>query len=792
MNDNNNDHEKRPFSGPITVSLCGQTSNGTIPLAVETDCDVSKKSNSSGITCSKCNISFSAKKNLYHHQRNFHAGDEVSIPMNKICPVCDIKVRTISDLHNHIEQSHEGINLKFEKMTFYTNTEFQKWKTEIEKKSISYFNLKGTFKNNDNITSYYECHRSSTPVVLEKSKRIRHTKSNVSIKTGKTCPAVMKVTKETINEATEIVVEYQTVHVGHKNEVGTLRLSHEERSTVAGMFHYGIPTCTILDKAQKSYSATERFSYLNRQDLNNIRRDFCLNQVSHKDDAVSVDIMVNKMMGEDYNPVLLYKPVGENLQNHPKIAADEFLLAFATEAQIELLKLYGETCIMIDSTHGTNQYDFQLTTVLVNDENHEGIPVAVLFSSRVACENFEPFFQAIKDKIPEFKTNLLLTDDTNSFCNAWQNIFQDDSKHILCAWHVLKNWNNNLKSKVKDEATRLQMKQDMEVFLHEMDKQTFETQVKNFFIKYKEETAFLKYFSDHYSYRKEKWAYCHRIQLGANTNMKLERWHRQLKYEESGGTVMKRLDRAINIVLKAISKKLIGRLIAMERGKLTSQVSLIRRKHLIGEKLDKNVYSVYEKEKEKWIISKVDGSSIFTYDIAIGDKDCQCQIKCTDCNVCIHALTCTCIDYNIRYVICKHIHFFCQNYNFSIQNNPCQEKNVDNDTDLVIVEDEDRQKRSLEKSAIINEVFKKRKTDLDDQKTSLVARLQTITNRIQALESSDDLDGVDEHVKNLEVYLQRIAFKPALPILSSEVKNAPINKAIEPQRKFKIKKKKQK
>lgn len=212
---------------------------------------------------------------------------------------------------------------------------------------------------------------------------------------------------------------------------------------------------------------------------------------------------------------------------------------------------------MIDCTHGMNQYGFQLTTLMVNDENLEGMPIATLFSSRVACETFEPFFQSIKNKLPDFKTKLLLSDDTNSFCNAWKTIFQDDSKHILCAWHVLRSWNNNLKSKVKDEAVRLEMKKDMEEFLHELDTVTFQKYLNDFLIKYKEETAFIKYFEEHYCNRIQKWAYCHRAQLGANTNMKLERWHRQLKYEEAGGTVIKRLDKSIQIVLKAVKKNLL-------------------------------------------------------------------------------------------------------------------------------------------------------------------------------------------------------------------------------------------
>lgn len=271
--------------------------------------------------------------------------------------------------------------------------------------------------------------------------------------------------------------------------------------------------------------------------------------------------------------------------------------------------------------------------------------------------------------------------------------------------------------------------------------------------------------------------------------MKLERWHRQLKYEETGGTVMKRLDKAIHVVLKAVTKKLLGRITAIERGKLTHRVRLIRKRHLISQGLDENVYSVYKVKEHQWAVAKVEGSSIFTYDIGIGNKDCQCGIMCSHCGICIHAVTCTCIDYNIRYVICKHIHFFCKKVNLSSETNVVSMSSNaadDSEGDLVIAVDEHKEQQSVEKSAIINQVRKKPKTDISAQKAS---RLQNISNQIQTLETSEDLDGAAELTKNLEMYLQTISSKHSLPTISDEVKNTPINKVINQERKFVIKKK---
>ncbi|KAF8793619.1 hypothetical protein HNY73_001673 [Argiope bruennichi] len=58
---------------------------------------------------------------------------------------------------------------------------------------------------------------------------------------------------------------------------------------------------------------------------------------------------------------------------------------------------------------------------------------------------------------------------------------------------------------------------------------------------------------------------------------------------------MKRLDKAIH-VLKAITKKLLRKIMAIERGKLTQRTSLVRKKHLVGQKLDDKVYRQGERK----------------------------------------------------------------------------------------------------------------------------------------------------------------------------------------------------
>ncbi|GFT07856.1 uncharacterized protein TNCV_1214381 [Trichonephila clavipes] len=93
------------------------------------------------------------------------------------------------------------------------------------------------------------------------------------------------------------------------------------------------------------------------------------------------------MQRGSYNPILVYKPVGSALTNNPLIKKQDFILCIMTEAQLELLEIYGKNIMMMDSTHGTNQYGYLLTTVMVCDDNHEGLPVAICYYNRALYLN---------------------------------------------------------------------------------------------------------------------------------------------------------------------------------------------------------------------------------------------------------------------------------------------------------------------------------------------------------------------------------------------------------------------
>ncbi|GFW12405.1 uncharacterized protein TNCV_816581 [Trichonephila clavipes] len=176
-----------------------------------------------------------------------------------------------------------------------------------------------------------------------------------SIKYGKTCPAFMTSIREQQQEAIKITVEYQSVHAGHEMEVGKLNLHGDDRRNLAALLKAGVPSTKITEDIQNKCLPTERLGLLTKKDLHNVSHSFKLDKtVLHSEDSISVDLQVKKMQRGSYNPILVYKPVVSALINNPLIKKQDFILSIMTEAQLELLEIYGKNIIMMDSTHGTN------------------------------------------------------------------------------------------------------------------------------------------------------------------------------------------------------------------------------------------------------------------------------------------------------------------------------------------------------------------------------------------------------------------------------------------------------
>ena len=94
-----------------------------------------------------------------------------------------------------------------------------------------------------------------------------------------------------------------------------------------------------------------------------------------------------------------------------------------------------------------------------------------------------------------------------------------------------------------------------------------------------ETEVFVLYFEEKYAKNLKVWAYCYHLHVGLNTNMHIERMHKSIKYFYLKGKNVNRLDKTLNAIMTFVRDKLVGRLIMIYKGKLSSKFQDLRRRH---------------------------------------------------------------------------------------------------------------------------------------------------------------------------------------------------------------------
>lgn len=131
-------------------------------------------------------------------------------------------------------------------------------------------------------------------------------------------------------------------------------------------------------------------------DIKNVKNSYGLEVEDGKrdpDDAISIALWVEECKQLKENPILLYKEQGKE---HDTLKKEDFCLIVMNSFQKQMLKQFP-TLITVDSTHGLNGYEFEMTTIMVIDEYHHGFPIAVMFTNRKDTIVQRVFFSAVKE-----------------------------------------------------------------------------------------------------------------------------------------------------------------------------------------------------------------------------------------------------------------------------------------------------------------------------------------------------------------------------------------------------------
>lgn len=240
------------------------------------------------------------------------------------------------------------------------------------------------------------------------------------------------------------------------------------------------------------------------------RDDYCF----HANDEVSVSEWARKL---DKENVLLYF-------NNDRRGKFEF--ALMTEiGRHTLLKCHVLLCL--DATHKTTAYGYNLFTLVSQNEYGEGVSVAHLISSDGTEQTITKFLTAFKNRCPS--VGVFMTDNDNAEINVIEAVFPG-SKHLLCWWHVLKNW----KEKLMINLNKPEMNGD-DFWNLLLSLLMDPSSVDDFHAKFdeiisKSSDSFAKYLKVVRFPKKEKWAKCYRMHIPmfpvTNTDMLIESFHK--------------------------------------------------------------------------------------------------------------------------------------------------------------------------------------------------------------------------------------------------------------------------
>ncbi|GFY53674.1 MULE domain-containing protein [Trichonephila inaurata madagascariensis] len=262
----------------------------------------------------------------------------------------------------------------------------------------------------------------------------------------------------------------------------------------------------------------------------------------------------------------------------------------------------------------------------------------------------------MKEKVGEICPTVFTSDMAESFFNAWSNTFQSKPKHrLFYTWHVDRAWRKNLQ-KIQSREVQLEVYKTLRTLMEEKDVDACNVMFSEVLTKILENDLtreFCKYFVENYANCINSWVYCHHLQSSLNINMHFERMHKTLKYIYLKGRNAKRLDKTIYALMR---DKLVDRLIVMNKGKLTSKLKDLRQRH----KTILSLSTVMIIENESGYIVPL-SSSHGTYLVQQNNTNCSCKLIYTDCsNTCIRNYSCTCLDANVKWNMCKHIHLVCR------------------------------------------------------------------------------------------------------------------------------------
>ncbi|KAF0758384.1 Uncharacterized protein FWK35_00025280 [Aphis craccivora] len=356
-------------------------------------------------TCITCGLQYNSKSGFYKHMRTTHEKEKRYIfVINMKCKLVLRRVNLFA-LSKNTYQLHLNIrhmvDINNDTLNFEifegNNNNLRNGNMRLKK----YINRTSTKKVNNTEYSYYYCHRSFYPRISSKCKR--SLKNGGSVKIGKICPSYIKLHKKD----NQLIVEYNSNHLWHQNEIGKLRLTTAGRAQLAGKLSMGILIQRVLNDVRDSEEE------ITLKHLHNIKRDYNIIKrftKRHENNIMSVQLWAEQLAKGSNNPVLYFKHQGQDdVTKH--LGKDDFCIIIMTDFQADMLVKFEMTKYVLMGP--------MLYTLLVVDEYGTGIPVAFCFSNKSDTATYIFFFMILSNLGSNRKSNSFIFYEIEIIINTY-------------------------------------------------------------------------------------------------------------------------------------------------------------------------------------------------------------------------------------------------------------------------------------------------------------------------------------------------------------------------------------
>lgn len=643
--------------------------------------------------CSECGRPYVTKAALKKHLNVIH-GKELETTMQKatskcIHPGCEKIFYHRQKMIDHLKEEH-GVNCVQEDLVFNSWDEFFIWKEKEEDANFVHFSKNSTHTNAPNyMLTNFTCQREGKAGYKYKGSQQKKYKDLVIGE--KICPARMRARLD--KPTGRVTVQYCKSH-NHKLSFQDFlyrRMPDRLRNEIREKLLAGMSSEEIYKELKSTdnlrESRGERFAPSKRQFVTLINIKTIAKRMQIKEtgppknfvlDPDPYGIQMQKLLDETYNPVLLYKDQGVNIEVGPdeieKVITngmDLLLIGIQTKEQKEMFVTHGHKIVFIDITEAVVSPTQYVITVKVLDEYNKGYPVAFLLSNSRDETVLFYFFREMQARVAEtgLKINAVMTENSCNEYYAFRSVFGDHVKHLLCKWNLHRAWCQKIHEECAgDEALQQELYFIFVTMLEEQDLSKFESIATEFVNNYQARCPnFITFFMSNYLSQPEVWASCYRNNPFSDCDEILysDRLNERIKKEMKNNHKVKSLDDILDLVLKFEHEDYFNRGLNLMLN--PPEGDLVLSEHALGMKIkNASVVENYTADN-RWLVKTTkrdpsdlqnikEESYIVTWKADICEKD-FCRERClklTCFGLCGHLYHCSCDVTTVT--PCSHIH----------------------------------------------------------------------------------------------------------------------------------------